>query len=161
MAKTRKLAVELKVDWRSGSLSWRVPSEGSKWAFVDEHKKDAWLKRNGVPKSAITDLKRRDKTTFKTANVETWQYMYGIEEDAGTLSGMKNKGGSMKLSKVLLVGSVGLVGVGIFMWYRSRKAATEAAYALTGSSAPANSGVMKSYKAAQLDPAILRRMMGN
>jgi hypothetical protein len=57
-------------------MYWRVSSEGSAWAFVDEHRVDVWLRRNEVPASAIEDLKRRDKTTFETASVDTWQSLY-------------------------------------------------------------------------------------
>lgn len=62
----------------------------------------------------------------------------------------------MKLSKVLLIGSVGLVGVGIFMWYRSRKAATETASALAAATGPAPGAVQARLSQSALQAAVAR-----
>jgi hypothetical protein len=142
----KRLVIELK-ETAHGSLQWRIPSEGTKWAHVDGWKVDGWLKDHEVPKRAIADLHRRNRTKFSTLSRDNWQYMYGLEEEAGTLSGTKGTvAGMSNMTKILLLGSVGLVGVGAFVWWRGRKLARETATEMFSSGASTGAAPRLTYK---------------
>ena len=78
----KKIKVELKYDTGSDALSFRVPSEGKEWAYAgSDWQVDEFLKDNQVPRSAISDLKRRGTTVFKSASIEWWQDRYSTSLD--------------------------------------------------------------------------------